>query len=128
MWTFMLWPSNTVITACAELGTNIRLAVYCVSISQYMDNTEGGLNGAETVTLLENYINIQYTYLAKDANFDSAGKQTLSVPSLSRYIIEIEASGFITHTLEVTVACTSPDCVLEKMSCLQPFRLDKSEL
>ena len=33
------------------------------------DNTEGGLNGAETVTLLNNTVNIQYTYLIAVENY-----------------------------------------------------------
>ena len=35
----------------------------CTEISQDVDNTEGGNNGAETVTLLDNSINKDYTYL-----------------------------------------------------------------
>merc|ERR1711892_1637298 len=80
-------------------------------------NNQPVTNATGTVSLHQNE---GLVTVAQDANFDSAGKLTLSVHSLGRYIIEIEASGFITHTLEVTVACTSPDCVLEKMVVMSP--------
>ena len=35
----------------------------CTMVNQDVDNTEGGNNGAETVTLLDNSINKDYTYL-----------------------------------------------------------------
>ena len=35
----------------------------CTGVSQDVDNTQGGYNGAETVTLLNNSINEDFTYL-----------------------------------------------------------------
>eukprot|EP00090_Calanus_glacialis_P046780 TRINITY_DN934_c0_g1_i4.p1 TRINITY_DN934_c0_g1~~TRINITY_DN934_c0_g1_i4.p1 ORF type:complete len:3509 (+),score=786.17 TRINITY_DN934_c0_g1_i4:1199-10528(+) len=47
----------------------------CASVSQDLDNTSGGLNGAETVTLLDNAINSGYRYLVgiHDYNFQDNG-------------------------------------------------------
>ena len=47
----------------------------CKKISQDLDNTEGGQNGAETMTLLDNAINKDYVYLIgiEDYNFESNG-------------------------------------------------------
>lgn len=42
----------------------------CPAISQDLDNTEGGLNGAETVTLLNNTVNAQYKYLIAVEDYD----------------------------------------------------------
>ena len=51
----------------------------CASISQDLDNTKGGLNGAETVTLLDNTVNSQYTYLIamEDYAFEEEGTVSL---------------------------------------------------
>jgi len=48
----------------------------CSAISQDLDNTEGGLNGAETVTLLDNTVNAQYRYLiaVEDYKFENGGE------------------------------------------------------
>merc|ERR1719468_294429 len=52
----------------------------CDSISQDLDNTSGGLTGAETVTLLNNVINSGYRYLIaiEDYNFEQNGTPFLS--------------------------------------------------
>ena len=52
----------------------------CEAISQDLDNTRGGLNGAETVTLLNNTINIMYTYLiaVEDYAFENNGQMFLN--------------------------------------------------
>jgi len=48
----------------------------CPSVSLDLDNLQGGLNGAETVTLLDNSINSQYTYLIAiiDYRFENNGE------------------------------------------------------
>ena len=52
----------------------------CKKISQDLDNTSGGQNGAETMTLLDNAINKDYVYLIgiEDYNFESNGTPFLS--------------------------------------------------
>ena len=47
----------------------------CPSIALALDNTAGGLNGAETVTLEDNSVNSLYTYLVaiKDYRFENNG-------------------------------------------------------
>ena len=52
----------------------------CAAISQDLDNTQGGLNGAETVTLQNKSINIQYTYLiaVEDYAFENNGELFLN--------------------------------------------------
>jgi len=52
----------------------------CDSISQDLDNTEGGLNGAETVTLEDNAVNSDYTYLIaiEDYEFENNGQLFLN--------------------------------------------------
>ena len=52
----------------------------CASISQDLDNTEGGLNGAEKVTLLNNTDNIQHTYIiaVEDYAFENQGAMFLN--------------------------------------------------
>ena len=52
----------------------------CHSISQDLDNTRGGLNGAETVTLLDNAINEGYRYLVaiEDYRFEDQGTPFLN--------------------------------------------------
>ena len=52
----------------------------CQSISQDLDNTGGGLNGAETVTLTDNAINSAYRYLVaiEDYRFEDSGDAFLS--------------------------------------------------
>jgi len=51
----------------------------CPAASQDLDNTEGGLNGAETVTLLDNTLNSQYTYMiaVEDYKFENGGEHFL---------------------------------------------------
>ena len=52
----------------------------CKKISQDLDNTSGGQNGAETMTLLDNAINKDYVYLIgiMDYNFEDNGTPFLS--------------------------------------------------
>ena len=52
----------------------------CTKISLDLDNTEGGLNGAETMTLLDNAINKDYVYIIgiEDYNFESNGTPFLN--------------------------------------------------
>ena len=52
----------------------------CEKISQDLDNTEGGLNGAETVTLEDNTVNSDYTYLIaiEDFRFENDGQLFLN--------------------------------------------------
>ena len=52
----------------------------CPSISQDLDNASGGLNGAETMTLLNNTVNSQYKYLIaiEDFNFENNGTPFLN--------------------------------------------------
>ena len=52
----------------------------CESISQDLDNTNGGFDGAETVTLLNNTVNMNYNYLIaiEDYEFEEEGKQFLN--------------------------------------------------
>jgi len=52
----------------------------CQKISQDLDNTSGGQNGAETMTLLDNAINKDYVYLIgiEDYNFEDNGTPFLS--------------------------------------------------
>ena len=52
----------------------------CASISQDLDNTRGGLNGAETITLLDNNVNNGYTYLIaiEDYRFENNGEDFLN--------------------------------------------------
>ena len=52
----------------------------CQSISQDLDNTGGGLNGAETVTLTDNAINSAYRYLIaiEDYRFEDNGTPFLN--------------------------------------------------
>lgn len=47
----------------------------CEKISLDLDNTSGGQNGAETMTLLDNAINQDYVYVIgiEDYNFESSG-------------------------------------------------------
>ena len=45
----------------------------CTMVSQDVDNTNGGNNGAETVTLLDNSINKDYTYLIGIEDFEWNG-------------------------------------------------------
>merc|ERR1711962_538243 len=51
----------------------------CPAVSQDLDNVEGGLNGAETVTLLDNAVNSKYTYLiaVEDFKFENGGEPFL---------------------------------------------------
>ena len=50
-------------------GTN------CTEISLDLDNTQGGLNGSETITLLNNTVNKDYVYIiaVEDFNFEDNG-------------------------------------------------------
>ena len=52
----------------------------CEKISLDLDNVDGGQNGAETMTLLDNAINKDYVYLIgiEDYNFESNGTPFLS--------------------------------------------------
>lgn len=52
----------------------------CTKISLDLDNTEGGLNGAETMTLLDNAINKDYVYVIgiEDYNFENSGTPFLN--------------------------------------------------
>ena len=47
----------------------------CSQISLDLDNVRGGLNGAETVTLLDNNVNKDYVYIiaVEDYRFQSSG-------------------------------------------------------
>ena len=47
----------------------------CTQISLDLDNTSGGLNGAETVTLLDNNVNKDYVYIigVEDYRFQASG-------------------------------------------------------
>ena len=47
----------------------------CVEISQDTDNVNGGNNGAETMTLLDNSINKDYTYLIGIEDYGSNGAE-----------------------------------------------------
>merc|ERR1719251_345823 len=52
----------------------------CPEISLDLDNTRGGLNGAETMTLLDNTVNKDYVYVIgiEDYNFESNGTPFLN--------------------------------------------------
>merc|ERR1712002_1446686 len=50
----------------------------CPAVSQDLDNVEGGLNGAETVTLLDNNVNSKYTYLIAVEDFKFENGESLS--------------------------------------------------
>jgi len=51
----------------------------CPAVSQDRDNAQGGMNGAETVTLLNNTVNSKYTYMVavEDFKFESDGEHFL---------------------------------------------------
>ena len=51
----------------------------CTKISLDLDNTSGGLNGAETMTLQDNALNKDYVYViaVEDYNFESSGNYFL---------------------------------------------------
>ena len=51
----------------------------CPEISLDLDNTRGGLNGAETLTLLDKNVNKDYTYVigVQDYNFEHGGARFL---------------------------------------------------
>ena len=51
----------------------------CPKISLDLDNTKGGPNGAETLTLLDNNVNKDYTYVigVEDYGFESRGAKFL---------------------------------------------------
>jgi len=51
----------------------------CNQIEQDLDNTSGGENGVETVTLLDNTVNVDYTYLVaiEDFRFEDGGAKFL---------------------------------------------------
>ena len=51
----------------------------CPAISLDLDNTKGGPNGAETLTLLDNKVNKDYTYVigVEDYGFESRGAKFL---------------------------------------------------
>ena len=79
----------------------------CASVSQDLDNTDGGLNGAETVTLLDNAINKDYRYMVAihDYNFESSGVpflnsgSSMTVTNGAQTVNRrLEASGPITET------------------------------
>ena len=79
----------------------------CESVSQDLDNTSGGMSGAETVTLLDNAINKDYRYLVAihDYNFESSGEpflrsgSTMTVTNgIQTVSVRMEASGPITRT------------------------------
>ena len=52
----------------------------CPAISQDRDNANGGLNGPETVTLLDNTVNSEYTYLIaiEDYEFENNGEDFIN--------------------------------------------------
>ena len=51
----------------------------CPAVALDVDNAQGGLNGAETVTLLDNTVNSKYTYLiaVEDFKFENGGEPFL---------------------------------------------------
>ena len=51
----------------------------CPKISLDLDNTRGGVNGAETLTLLDKNVNKDYTYVigVEDYNFEHRGARFL---------------------------------------------------
>ena len=59
----------------------------CTMISQDADNTNGGNNGAETVTLLDNSINKDYTYLIGIEEFGFSGNEQPFLQSGSKITI-----------------------------------------
>ena len=59
----------------------------CTMISQDADNTNGGNNGAETVTLLDNSINKNYTYLIGIEEFGFSGNEQPFLQSGSKITI-----------------------------------------
>ena len=79
----------------------------CASVSQDLDNTHGGLNGAETVTLTDNAINSDYRYLVgiHDYRFQDNGVPFLNSGSsltvtngIQTVTKRMEGSGPITRT------------------------------
>ena len=67
--------------------------------------------------------------IAQDAKFDSNGYFICPISSNCQYIVETEAAGFTTHTVEVAVACVRSGCDIVKMVVMSPhWNLDKPEL
>ena len=78
----------------------------CKSVSLDLDNTKGGLNGAETVTLLDNTINKDYRYLVgiNDYKFEDGGVPFLNSGSsitvtngIQNVMKRLQGSGLITR-------------------------------
>ena len=78
----------------------------CKSVSLDLDNTKGGLNGAETVTLLDNAINKDYRYLVgvNDYKFEDGGVPFLNSGSsitvtngIQNVMKRLQGSGLITR-------------------------------
>merc|ERR1719369_816715 len=89
-------------------------------IARNSQNNQPVVGASGTFTLRQN--NNGLVTLAQDVSFDSEGMFTLSITSDGHYMAEIQASGFITHTVELTVTCSMlSHCSLEKMVSMSPI-------
>ena len=76
----------------------------CTKISQDVDNTNGGNNGAETITLLDNTINKDFTYLIgiEDFQWDGQG-ETNFLESGSKITITNGVSTEVDHMVASSI-------------------------